>query len=194
MKFLTWSLPFVCTLTLIQATVATAGDVCSYVAVETVKVSSGLDASLIYNRSKYENDKDFLVYRAQKNSEQFAYMKKNESRGTCSGPLSDVCEERKVDFRGDNQTLLVKIFNTTVSDSGQYAVLASFKQLHPDEKTAKCLKVIHVKVEDNSTETRTSPTPQSTRVTSPSSSSAGLTSSGWKTKAITMILAIIAAN
>ena len=129
------------------ATVATAGDVCSDVAIETVKVSSGLDASLVYNRSKHENDKDFLVYRAQKNSEQFAYMKKNESRGTCSGPLSDVCKERKVEFRGDSQMLLVKIFNTTVNDSGQYAVWSSFNQLHPDEKTAKCLKVIHVKVE-----------------------------------------------
>ena len=82
---------------------------------------------------------------------EFAHMTKDKSKGDCSGSLSDLCAKGKVEFRRDNQThlLLVIIFHTTINDSGQYAVWAKFDSgnLHPDEKTAKCLKVIHMKGE-----------------------------------------------
>ena len=78
-------------------------------------------------------------------------MTKDVSKGDCSGPLSDLCVKGKIEFARDNQThlLLVKIFHTTVNDSGQYAVWTRFYSgnFHDDEKTAKCLKVINVKVE-----------------------------------------------
>ncbi|XP_022781285.1 uncharacterized protein LOC111322448 [Stylophora pistillata] len=151
------------------------GDVCSNFP-ETVTVNSGLDAALFYNISTYENGEHFRVYHAEKDSLQFAHMTKGESKGDCSGPHSDICVKRKIEFRKDNQMhlLVVKIFNTTVNDSGQYSVWARFsstEKLHPNEKTAKCLKVIQVKVEDNFTETWTSSTPQSTQVYNSSSSS-----------------------
>ncbi|XP_027054647.1 uncharacterized protein LOC113681727 [Pocillopora damicornis] len=157
-----------------QAIMATAGAVCLD-STDTFAVNSGVNASLPFNASNDENLNDFRVYRAQKNSMEFAHMTKDKSKGDCSGSLSDLCVKGKVEFRRDNQThlLLVEIFHTTINDSGQYAVWAKFNSgnLHPDEKTAKCLKVIHVKVEGNSTETTTSPFPQSTQVYSPSSSS-----------------------
>ncbi|XP_022804484.1 uncharacterized protein LOC111341751 isoform X4 [Stylophora pistillata] len=176
MKFLTCSLPFVCTLTLIQATLATSGDVCpNSTEWDTVKVNSGVDASLFFNRSKNENDKDFRVYRAEKDTFQFAHMTKNQSNGICSGPLKDKCDKRKIEFRGGNQThlLLVKIFKANVNDSGCYAVVVHFKSFSfkDDEGDWRYLKVIKVKVEDNSTETKTSPIPQWTQVYSTSSSS-----------------------
>ena len=75
-------------------------------------------------------------------------MTKDVSKGDCSGPLSDLCVKGKIEFARDNQThlLLVKIFHTTVNDSGQYAVWTRFYSgnFHDDEKTAKCLKVINV--------------------------------------------------
>ena len=129
---------------------ATTGAVCLD-STTTFEVNSGLNANLPFNASDDENQKDFRVYRAQKNSIEFAHMTKDKSKGDCSGALSDLCVKGKVEFRRDNQThlLLVTIFHTTINDSGQYAVWAKFDSgnLHPDEKTAKCLKVIHVKVE-----------------------------------------------
>ena len=129
---------------------ATTGAVCLD-STTTFEVNSGLNANLPFNASDDENQKDFRVYRAQKNSMEFAHMTKDKSKGDCSGSLSDLCAKGKVEFRRDNQThlLLVMIFHTTINDSGQYAVWAKFDSgnLHPDEKTAKCLKVIHVKVE-----------------------------------------------
>lgn len=77
-------------------------------------------------------------------------MTKDISKGTCSGPLPDVCRKWKVEFTMYNLThLSLEIFNTTVNDSGQYKVWTRFSSstFHPDEKTAKCVKVIHVKVE-----------------------------------------------
>ena len=129
---------------------ATAEAVCLD-STDTFAVNSGVNASLPFNASDDENLNDFRVYRAQKNSMEFAHMTKDKSKGDCSGSLSDLCVKGKVKFRRDNQThlLLVKIFHTTINDSGQYAVWAKFNSgnLHPDEKTAKCLKVIHEKVE-----------------------------------------------
>lgn len=171
MKFLLCRL--VCTLNLIQAITTTAGAVCLDSTV-TFAVNSGVNASLPFNASDYENQKDFRVYRAQRNSIEFAHMTKDESKGDCSGPLSDLCVKGKIEFARDNQThlLLVKIFHTTINDSGQYAVWTRFYSgnFHDDEKTAKCLKVINVKVEDNSTVATTSPVSQSTQVYSTSSS------------------------
>ena len=133
-----------------SAITTTAGAVCLDSTV-TFAVSSGVNASLPFNASDYENQKDFRVYRAQRNSIEFAHMTKDVSKGDCSGPLSDLCVKGKIEFARDNQThlLLVKIFHTTVNDSGQYAVWTRFYSgnFHDDEKTAKCLKVINVKVE-----------------------------------------------
>ena len=133
-----------------SAITITAGAVCLDSTV-TFAVNSGVNASLPFNASDYENQKDFRVYRAQRNSIEFAHMTKDESKGDCSGPLSDLCVKGKIEFARDNQThlLLVKIFHTTINDSGQYAVWTRFYSgnFHDDEKTAKCLKVINVKVE-----------------------------------------------
>ena len=75
----------------------------------------------------------------------FAFMKQYESEGTCSGPLTEICLKRKIEFRKWNQThLMIKIYDVTISDSGLYKVWARFRGLQTDEKTKKCLQVIHL--------------------------------------------------
>lgn len=176
MKFPLYSL--VCFLTLIQARVASAGNACPN-STDPIIHNSGEDARLFYKRSNHESEKEFSGYRAFVNSSLFAYLTKNESEGTCSGSLREVCLKGKTEFKKWNQSLLIiKIFDVTVNDSGLYAVWTSFSGITPhDDKTEKCLQVIHLKIK----ETNSSPTPHSmshsTLVYSSSTTSSGASNS-----------------
>ncbi|RMX39260.1 hypothetical protein pdam_00018983 [Pocillopora damicornis] len=168
MKFLLCGL--VCILTLIQAPVATAGDVCDDPRV-TVTVNSGVDAKLYYNRSNHEDDQHFRGYRAYAHSSVFAFLNKTGLDGACTHPVKEICLQGKAEFKKVNQSLLmIEIFNVAVNDSGKYKVVALFSYTHNDTETEKCLQVHHLNVSDNSTGTTTSPVPPSTQVYSPSSS------------------------
>lgn len=180
MKFSFCSL--VCFLTLIQATAASAGNACPN-ATDPITYNSGEDARLFYNRSTHENENNFFGYRGFINLSLFAFIKKNQSEGTCSGPSKEICLKGKTEFKTWNQSLLIiNIFNVTVNDSGLYAVWTSFSGVFSqDDKTEKCLQVIHLKINGNSSETSSSPTPhstpQSTQVYSSSTTSSGASNS-----------------
>ncbi|XP_022804489.1 uncharacterized protein LOC111341753 [Stylophora pistillata] len=180
MKFSFCSL--VCFLTLIQATAASAGNACPN-STDPITYNSGEDARLFYNRSTHENENNFFGYRGFINLSLFAFIKKNQSEGTCSGPSKEICLKGKTEFKTWNQSLLIiNIFNVTVNDSGLYAVWTSFSGVFSqDDKTEKCFQVIHLKINGNSSETSSSPTPhstpQSTQVYSSSTTSSGASNS-----------------
>lgn len=176
MKFSFCSL--VCFLTLIQARVASAGNACPN-STDPIIHNSGEDARLFYKRSNHESEKEFSGYRAFVNSSLFAYLTKNESEGTCSGSLREVCLKGKTEFKKWNQSLLIiKIFDVTVNDSGLYAVWTSFSGITPhDDKTEKCLQVIHLKIKETNSSPTPHSTPQSTLVYSSSTTSSGASNS-----------------
>ena len=113
-----------------------------------ITIDSGQVAILYYNRSNREDNTRFRGYRAYNNSVLFAFIGNGSQEGNCTnGALNQICLTR-TEFRVWNDShLIVKIVNTTVNDSGLYAVESWFVNLADYEYKVKCLEVIELKIE-----------------------------------------------
>ena len=110
---------------------------------KVVTVNSGETAKLLYPVPPNEQSENFQGYRAYKDNRLFAYMNKSLRTGSCTtdNGLKDFCLE-KMKFQKWNETvILLKIINTSVNDSGYYAVEYRFKNLTKDHKEERELIV-----------------------------------------------------
>ena len=122
-----------------------AGQNCS----NKTTVNSGETAMLYYPTSHRlrENSTDFEWYRAYKENISFAFMN-NSITGSCEedSALNTFCK-KKVTFEVKNKThLLLQIKDTTVNDSGCYAVHYRFSSFSSNDKKERKLEVITLEV------------------------------------------------
>lgn len=101
----------------------------------TVYVKSGQAAELFYHKANRTHLDHFKGYRVFKDNTSFAYMNNGSQTGNCSNSqLADFCS-KKVEFRVYNATdLRLKINETSVNDSGCYAVEYRYEGLLSDHK------------------------------------------------------------